>query len=349
MKKRKIKISKLSTKIILALVIIIGTLSLLIPLFYLISDYFEILDFEGRQHMRPWAFGFPISFGLIIGILFAYYLRRTLIIRIERLRKATESVAKGNFANHVEDNGEDELSELADSFNKMTRELEANAYLSKDFVRNISHEYKTPLAVIKSYSELIQSEVSNNSQESKDVINEYTDIIIAEVDRMSHMSQDVLALSLLDSTTIVKKEDEFSPAEQIREILRKTNFIWGAKDITFNLVLDEDRFTSNKMLLYQVWENLINNAIKFSYTGSEILIKLTINNKLTFSVTDYGEGVKDEDVAKLFDHFYVGDKARNLKGSGLGLAIVKAITTKLEGTVTYTKGEQKGSVFTVEL
>lgn len=349
MKKKKYKPSKLSVKISFALLAIIFSLSLIVAILFLIGGPRGWIHYEEKE-FRLLGLVFPITFGLIIAFGFSYVLHKTLIDRINKLRKMTDAVAKGDFNHKVVVQGSDELSQLGESFNKMTSELEANAYLSKNFVRNISHEYKTPLAIIKSYSELIQEEVNKNDKESQATILEYTKIIIDEVDRLAVLSKSVIDLSLLDATTIISKEDVFCPAEQIRDILRKTAVNSTPKKIEFKLDLAEDIVTNNKQLLYQIWENLINNAIKFSYEGGLISINLRINEKgIRFCITDQGVGISKEDSHKVFNQFYVGDKARNIKGSGLGLAIVNSIIEKLDGSIAFESQPNVGTTFTVKL
>ena len=167
---------------------------------------------------------------------------------------------------------------------------------------------------------------------------------------MAVLSKAVLDLSLIDATTIITKEDVFSPAEQIRDILRKTSVNWAKKELEFKLDLAEEEVTNNKQFLYQIWENLINNAIKFSFEGGLITIKLRINeNGLKFCISDQGIGISTEDSHKVFTHFYIGDKTRNKKGSGLGLAIVSTIVEKLDGSIAFESQPNEGTTFTVKL
>lgn len=290
---------------------------------------------------------FPIIYGALITLIVSYILNITIVSRIRKLKDATAKVAKGEFDDPITVSGTDELSQLTESFNKMTLELKANEYLSKDFIRNISHEYKTPLSIVKAYGELISDEVKKEALD-KQLIEQYVQIVIDEADRMSTLSKNILQLSLLDSTTIIKKEETFSPAEQIRTILRASHVAWAQKNIEFKLQLDETTITNNEQLLYQTWQNLIQNAIKFSNENGEIHLTLTIkNNELEFIITDFGLGIAKDAETDIFKHFYIEDKTRNSEGSGLGLAIVKSIIDKLEGTIIYLNNENSGTTFKV--
>lgn len=348
--KRKGRIrSKLSLKIILTHFGIIFVISLVIALLFRILNYFNYSFTENHKKLDIWIVLFPVIYGSTIVLIFSYVINKILIVRIRKLKAATSLVAKGNFNNTIKVVGTDELSELTDSFNKMTIELQANEYLSKDFVRNISHEFKTPLSVVKAYGELIGTEAMKESIDRSALI-EYSQIIMDEADRLSALSKSIIQLSLLDSTTIIRKEDRFSPAEQIRNMLRTMHVQWVEKNIQFELDLDDTLITSNEQLLYQVWQNLINNAIKFSLENGIIIITLRIDaERLCFKITDFGIGIKAENEKNIFTHFFMGDKSRNKEGSGLGLAIVKTIIDKLNGTINYESNEESGTQFTITL
>lgn len=348
--RRKSRIrSKISLKIILTHFGIVFVISLLIAATFKMFHHFGYSMVEDHEKFDIWILLFPILYGSLIVLVFSYIINRILIVRIRKLKQATALVAKGNFDNTIQVVGTDELSELTESFNKMTVELQTNEYLSKDFVRNISHEYKTPLSVIKAYGELIGSEIEHEKID-RVAIAEYSQIIMDEADRLSTLSKSIIQLSLLDSTTIIRKEDRFSPAEQIRNILRTMHVKWSEKNIQFELKLNESLIVSNEQLLYQVWQNLINNAIKFSLPHGIITIYLQIDEMgLSFKITDYGVGIPPELAENIFSHFYMADKSRNKEGSGLGLAIVKKIVEKLNGIVEYQSSEECGTEFTVRL
>jgi signal transduction histidine kinase len=222
--------------------------------------------------------------------------------------------------------------------------LRANEYLSKNFVRSFSHELKTPLSSIKGYSELIA-----DGNLTKEEIREYTDIIIGQIDRLTALSKSMLRLSLLDSSEIISKDETFRVDEQVRNVLLLTQLEWEEKNITFDLSLDEVSVIGNKQLTQQIWQNLISNAIKFSYDGGDIRIVLKKDEKLYFEIQDFGQGISDEDQNNIFNQFFTADKSRNKSGSGLGLSIVQKIIEKLGGEIWFESEAGKGSTFYVTL
>lgn len=285
--------------------------------------------------------GLSMVFGLIV---FFFLINTFFTKRIHKLSKTVTEVANGNYDITVSVKGYDELSELAKNINKMTVELKANVMLSKSFTRNVSHEFKTPISVIRSYAEAAQY------ADDKAALEEYMKIIISESERLANLSKNVLELSRMDSTTIIAKEDTFSPAEQIRSALLSSQLKWTEKSISVEPELEEFEIKSNENLLFRVWQNLISNAIKFTEEKGTIAIILKKQESdLLFIIKDNGIGIADEDKDKIFDPFFTGDKSHNKEGSGLGLPLVKSIVEKLGGQISFESERGKGTTFTVQL
>lgn len=335
---KKIKIKRLSIKIILTLFLILLAITLFMR-------FLGIFIFKEQDQID--AVGLYLAVpgtGFFIILAFYYAINKIIVSRIGKLNDAVNEVVKGNFDININIKGSDELSKLTESFNSMTAELKANEYLSKEFVRNISHEFKTPLSAIRGYAELIESQTAENS------LKEYASIIIDEADRLSSMSKSIIQLSLLDSTTLIKKEDSFCPSEQIRNILRLMHTTWENKNLEFNLKTEDFLIVNNEHLIYQVWQNLISNAIKFSGQNGKIKIILNKTEQgLYFEITDNGIGISGQDKDKIFTQFFVADKSRNTEGSGLGLPLVKKILEKLGGSISFESNEGKNTKFIVWL
>jgi len=351
--KKKRRFPKLSLKIILTLFCVLFVVYAVMSLIFTIARAAGFQPPEDRETIDAWVrfivYIFPPVLGISIIGLFAYALNYIVVARICRLEAATDEVAKGNFDINVAVKGRDELSDLTASFNRMSAELKSNEYLSKEFIRNVSHEFKTPISAIRAYGELLDAE-ADGERIDRVMLKEYADIIIKESDRLTLMSKSILQLSLLDSTTIIKKDDAFNPAEQVRGIFRLTQAQWSEKNLTLDLRLEDMTVTNNELLLYQVWQNLISNAIKFSKENGTITVTLKRDeNGVFFEITDDGIGIRDEDKEKVFGLFFMADKSRNTEGSGLGLAIIKKILSKLGGEITFDSAEGKGSAFRVRL
>lgn len=277
-----------------------------------------------------------VTFGLLI-----YFL---IIKRIKKLSSVMRDVSKGNYDVSLTIKGRDELSILGDEFNVMTKELKANEYLNKEYIKNISHELKTPLSSIKGFAELIAEQDIDPQR-----VKSYSRIIAAEADRVLTLSAQMLTLSKLQSSNIMKKDDIFSVDEQIREVILLLQNEWQEKNIDFDVDMGHIEITGNKELTRLIWQNLISNAVKFTEQEGSIEVKLYKNDKLHFEIKDNGIGISEEDKPSVFQQFFTADKSKTGKNTGLGLSIVKNIVDKLGGAVTFTSEQGKGSAFRVEL
>jgi len=276
--------------------------------------------------------------------LFSFAINRVIVKRIHKLNLAVKDIEKGHYEVQVDVDGNDEVSELMTNMNLMAKELHSNEYLSKEFSKNVSHEFKTPLSSIKGYAELIET-----GNLTKEETQEYSQIIIHEVDRLAKLSKNLLQISLLDSVNVIKQDEIYLIDEQIRSVLQLTQLEWEAKNIEFDLNLDSVEYIGNKELTFQIWQNLIANAIKFSPEKSVIRISLSKNENIEFEIEDHGQGISEEDQEKIFNQFFIADKSRNKSGSGLGLSITKSIVEKLGGTISFVSREKEGTTFKVIL
>ncbi len=264
-------------------------------------------------------------------LVFTTAFNHFIVKRVKDIDKATVSVMAGDYDFELDTKGKDEIANLSSNFNLMTKELKSNEYLNKEFVRNFSHEFKTPLSVIRGYAELLE-----NSDLSGEERQNYLDIIMSESTRLSNLANNMLQISLIDSTSIISKDDEYNFAEQIRNIIQMAQLIWEEKNLTFDLELDEIHIKSNKELTYQIILNLLSNAIKFSDESEEIKISLkNIDNKLQLSISNSGQIIPTEDYEKVFQLFYIADKARNEGSTGVGLTLTKKIVDKLKGEINF--------------
>lgn len=289
--------------------------------------------------------GLTFLFSAIIGSILIILVVRSIVMPIKRLSKASKEVAKGNFNVEVKVKSTDEIGQLTTDFNLMARELNNIDVLRKDFVSNVSHEFKTPITSIMGYAKLIK-----NSEYTEDQLKEYSDIIINESERLSLLSSNLLKLSELDSRVIRDQSTSYSLDEQIRKAILLLEVQWIKKDLEFDIDLEEIAIEADKNLLQQVWLNLIQNAIKFSKQNGVIKVRLYKNkDNVTFEVTDQGIGIADEDKDRIFERFYKADRSRAKEGNGLGLVIVKKIVELSNGTINFNSKVGEGSTFIVEL
>lgn len=278
---------------------------------------------------------------IIIGSILFLIVGKMIVRPIRKLTKATERVAVGDFNIDLENHRQDELGTLISSFNTMAKELKTIEILRNDFISDISHEFKTPLTSIEGYTKLLK----DCDNEERD---EYIDIITSETKRLSILATNILTLNKIENTSIYM--EEFSMDEQIRKAILLLENKWYEKDIELVIDLETIRYKGNQNLMYQVWLNLIDNAIKFSPKGHIVEIKLyKKQDKVIFFIKDNGIGIPKEKENRIFEKFYKDDKSRNTEGNGLGLSIVKKIVDMHQGRIYLDFEIDHGTKLIIEL
>ena len=263
---------------------------------------------------------------------------------VQVLTRAHEKVQEGDFTVRLPDNQPGEMGELMRSFNDMTEALGSTAYLQKDFISSISHEFKTPIASIRGFAKLLQMPGLTEEQRA-----EYISLIAQESNRLSRLSETLLRLSALEQQTALASLTSFSLDEQLRQTILRLEPAWSQKDIGWQLDLQEVSVTSDQELLNQVWVNILQNAIKFSPAESDIKVRVFREGNAIVEIQDHGCGMTEEAQKRIFDKFYQADKSRKQEGVGLGLSLVKRIVDMMGGTITVRSAVGEGSTFRVEL
>jgi len=282
---------------------------------------------------------------IVIGGVLLFVAMKRISTPIIRLSHAAQEVANGNFSIRVEHFSKDEIGTLAENFNLMAAELNTMEYLRKDFISNVSHEFKTPIASIQGFAEIIQ-----NKNLSDEDFQQYTTIIIDESKRLSHLCSNMLRLSRLDNHFIPEKAKLFSLDEQIRMTIVLLEDQWTKKKIEFDIDLEDISFLGDEALVQQVWLNLIENAIKFSNESGLVSIRARkIANTVSVEIKDQGMGIAEETKDRIFEKFYQSDTSHSKEGNGLGLAIVKKIVDICDGTIEFESELGIGTSFNVKL
>lgn len=265
---------------------------------------------------------------------------------ILELDKAVKKVTAGDYNVKLRTyNRAEEMVELLDNFNIMVEQLKNNEYLHKDFSSNISHEFKTPLAIIKGYADLLEE--GNLTEEEQ---RNYAGYISRESKRLSTLTANLLSLSSLDHDKIHGRKNSFSLDEQIRQSVLNMEAKWLEKSIEIDLDLDEMRFTGEEELINQVWFNLLDNAIKFTDDGGKISISAKSNGEsINIKFTDTGVGMDRETLEHIYEQFYRGDTAKRYDGTGLGLSLVQRIIQLHDGRISAESKPGEGTTFTIIL
>ena len=211
----------------------------------------------------------------------------------------------------------------------MVSELSNIECLQKDFIDNVSHEIKTPINSIQGFAKLLEDD-SLSKEEKKDNIG----IILEESDRLLNLSTSILELSKLQHQEKITKKDEIDLTEQIQKTIALLEPKWKEKQLTISFSPNNSYFYGDENLIFQVWVNLIDNAIKFSKDKGTIEISIQESqDEIIIKIKDNGIGLKKEDIKKIFTRFYQVDTSHSGKGNGLGLSIVKRIIVLSNGII----------------
>ena len=263
---------------------------------------------------------------------------------ITELTDATQAIRAGDFTVRMPEDAPGEIGELMRSFNGMADELSRTAYLQKDFISSVSHEFRTPIASIRGFARLLKMPELQEEQRQ-----EYVALIAQESDRLARLSETLLRLSALEQQTGPASVSEFRLDEQIRQVILRLEPEWSTKEIDWQLELADVTIRSDEGLLSHVWVNLLQNAVKFSEAGSRIEVRVYRSDMAVIEITDHGIGMDEETLSRIFDRFYQADGSRSREGVGLGLCLVKRILDMLEGSVKVTSAPGRGSTFIVRL
>lgn len=261
----------------------------------------------------------------------------------------TEKIMQGDFSARVPDMhgaGMDGFNRIGAAVNSMAEELSGIETLRTDFIANVSHEMKTPLAVMQNYGTLLQS---RELSEEKRL--EYAKGVTDASRRLSEMMTNILKLNRLENQQIYPETAEFDLGEQLCECLLQYESVWENKNIEIETDITEDvRVEADAELLYLVWNNLFSNAFKFTDEGGRVSVSLTATeHHAIVKVKDTGCGMSAEVGAHIFEKFYQGDTSHSARGNGLGLALVKRVIDIMQGEIGVESAVGVGTTFTVRI
>ncbi|EAH4438843.1 TPA: sensor histidine kinase [Listeria innocua] len=292
-------------------------------------------------------FAMILVFTSIISILFVLISGRYIVKPVVKLTNATKKIRRGNYDVALEVRRKDEIGQLADSFAKMASELEKSEAARQEFVANVSHELQSPLTSMQGFARLLGSGTLTEKEQK-----EYLTVLSEETTRLSSLTKQLLTLASLDQESELRKKEPVQLAEQWRQLIQMTEWSWREKELTINLELADINYSGDAELLYQVWSNLLNNAIKYTPESGDIQVRLYEETTSVFvEVWNSGAGISKEDMAKIFDRFYKASQSRTREegSSGLGLSICKKIITLHHGEISVESNTEKGTTFIVRL
>lgn len=264
---------------------------------------------------------------MLVSLVMVYVISERLTMPLREMNEAAKEFAKGNYDMTVRVRGNDEVAELARSFNQLSESLKNLEYMRSSFVSNVSHELRTPMTTIGGFVDSILEGCIPPEEEKH-----YLEIVSSEIKRLSRLVTSLLEISRMESGQKKLDVTAFDICETARLVLISNEQRLDEKRLDVSFECDRERLEvlADKDAVHQILFNICDNAIKFARPEGryEITVKEK-GDKAEISVFNEGVGISKEDIPFVFDRFYKSDKSRGLdkKGVGLGMFIVKTLVS----------------------
>ncbi|MGN0070333.1 MAG: sensor histidine kinase [Atopobiaceae bacterium] len=293
-----------------------------------------------------------VSFLIVFTI--AYWQRRTVTEPVRSILATVRAVEGGDFTSRVDRSSWEkvaghlhEFDVLADGVDAMAKELAGTESLRSDFIANVSHEFKNPIAAPSSYAQLLaEDEVSEADRKL------YADKMLTVLGNLSELVGNILKINRLENQTIYPAPRTFDLGEELCESFLPFADACEKKGLDVTVEMDDGVLVhSDPDILGMLWSNLFSNAVKFTGEGGKISIGMHEKSEgvVTVTVTDTGCGMDEETKRRVFEKFYQGDPSHATKGNGLGMALAKRAADVTGATIGLESEAGHGTTFTVTL
>lgn len=347
--------------------IILSTMIFLVITLFLIYNFVS-LNFNSNLSIVNYNTGsllnenyvgifFCIIFGVVVFSITFILLERKRTKSIIDIYNSIERITDGNFSEEIKIDNSDEFAMLADNINTMQYRIveliqsERESEKSKnELITNIAHDLRTPLTSILGYLEILETN-HNLSDEQK---SNYLNIAYEKSKKLGLLIEDLFSYTKLSVGSLNLNLDEFDIVKLLSQLLDELYPLFEKESLNYEFIsnVNEMLVYADSKLIARLFENLINNAIKYGKDGKKIILRFNKlnNDKYEVYVLNYGEIIPKDSISKLFDRFYRVDKSRNSKisGTGLGLAIAKNIVELHNGKIEV-KSDVNGTEFKVTL
>ena len=266
-----------------------------------------------------------VFFAIFLVAIIALYLANRISKPIREITRSAEQMGQGDFDVKFKHGQYSEIDELADTLTIAENEMKKTEMYHKDLIANVSHDIKTPLTMIKSYAEMIR-DLSGNDPVKRE---KHLDIIIEEADRLNVLVNDMLSLSRLQSHKLALEKSTFDINDAAREVLSSYDILQEQEGYNIEFLPSEPLMVeADESKIRQVMNNLMTNAVKYCGEDKKIIVTVRRDGRdAEFLVTDFGQGIKPEEIPHVWDRYYQSSThhVRETSGTGLGLSIVKEI------------------------
>lgn len=279
-------------------------------------------------------------------------LRRKFTIErpVKKITEAAEKMIDGDFSVKVKPVSkliaDDSFNDIIKCINKMAEELSGVETLRTDFIANVSHEMKTPLAVMQNYGTLLQT-----PELSEEKRLEYAKAVTDASRRLADMMTNILKLNRLENQQIYPRSELYDLGEQLCECLLQYENVWETRGIEIETDIRENVLVcADSELFSLVWNNLFSNAFKFTENGGKVFLSLSADGEYAVvEIKDTGCGMSADVGSHIFEKFYQGDTSHATQGNGLGLALVKRIIDITKSDISVESAIGFGTSFTVKI
>lgn len=309
---------------------------------------FFIRNWDNREITRPpsplfipglplspmWHEIIILSFIFVVGLLLAYILANNITKPISILGRGMNRLASGDFETRISqqmDDRDDELSQLAEQFDKMAQQLQKLVAKERHLLHHVSHEMRSPLARMQAILGLIQAQPQKQEQ--------YLQRLESELVRMDTLVGELLTLSRLETSNVKLEKEPLKLIPFLSNLVEDSQAVAQKNQQTVELVVadkvpEEGVVIANESYLYRAFDNVIRNAMNYSPEGSRIEVKVSQDSKnWLIDITDNGHGVAENQLPHIFTAFYRADSSANKPGTGLGLALTKHIVEQHCGKI----------------
>lgn len=315
-----------------------------------------ILWITGHDPADEPIYGQSLTWLILIALLLLvrYYLKYGNITKhidsFNTVIHVLDKIAKGDYKARLKEpfNEHKSFGELVKSVNNMAADLEQLENMRQEFISNVSHEIQSPLASIRGFAQVLQSNDPLSPEEKK----LYLSIIESESARLSKLSDSLLQLAVLESESMRLQPRPYRLDKQLRDLILASEPLWRSKKVVMEAFLDEVTCTLDEDRISQVWINLLHNSIKFTPEGGRIRVELHQHGEaIEVQIADTGIGISEQDQQRIFERFHKADQSRERsnQGSGLGLSIAKKIVDLHGGDIRVRNTPGAGTTFTVTL
>ena len=297
-----------------------------------------------------WFFLYWAAIALIFCLVTAYQKYQAFDKPMRMLSEGAKKVASGDFSVYLKPLNtpkyQNEVDRMFQDFNTMVTELGSIETMKNDFIATVSHEFKTPLAIIQNYASALENDALDDETRR-----EYLETLRTASGKLAEMVTNILRLNKIENQTIPLHAAPYDVCAQLCDCVAGFSDKLDEKNLELDADMEDSaEISADREMLLLVWNNLLSNAIKFTEPGGEIRIQqFSDAETVTVKITDTGCGMDASTLRRIFDKFYQGDSSHSKEGNGLGLALVRQVLGLFHGSITAESEAGRGSMFTVVL